>query len=151
VAEALRAAASSSAVKGFPGGEGGGGYVAVGGDAEADGLGSAAGGQVGLGELVVGGGEADRESLGFAGPAAALGFGDAVQEVVADFFEPAVLGGVDPQEGHLMHDSLNYLILANYLKTGENLRSPDGGSAVVVGGSTPADHDGWMWDLTVPG
>jgi hypothetical protein len=20
----------------------------------------------------------------------------------------------------------------------------------VVGGSTPADHDGWMWDLTVP-
>jgi len=22
---------------------------------------------------------------------------------------------------------------------------------VVVGGSVPADHDGWMWDLTVPG
>ena len=21
----------------------------------------------------------------------------------------------------------------------------------VVGGTTPADHDGWMWDLTVPG
>jgi hypothetical protein len=20
-----------------------------------------------------------------------------------------------------------------------------------MGGSTPADHDGWMWDLTVPG
>ena len=62
-------------------------------------LGSAGGGQVGLGELVVGGGEADLESLGFTGPAFALGFGDAVQEVVADFFEPAALGGVDPQEG----------------------------------------------------
>jgi hypothetical protein len=33
------------------------------------------GGQVGLGELVVGGGEADLESLGFAGPAFAPGFG----------------------------------------------------------------------------
>ena len=79
--------------------QGGGGDVAVGGDAEVDGLGSTGGGQVGLGELVVGGGEADLESLGFAGPAFALGFGDAGQEVVADSFESAALGGVDPQEG----------------------------------------------------
>jgi len=62
-------------------------------------LGSAGGGQVGLGEFVVGGGEADFESLGFAGPAFALGFGDAGQEVVADFFETAPLGGVGSQEG----------------------------------------------------
>ena len=62
-------------------------------------LGSAGGGQVGLGEFVVGGGEADLESLGFAGPAFALGFGDAGQEVVADFFEAAALCGVDAQEG----------------------------------------------------
>jgi hypothetical protein len=31
------------------------------------------------------------------------------------------------------------------------LKTPDGLSAIVVEGSTPADHDGWMWDLTVPG
>jgi hypothetical protein len=49
------------------GGEGGGGDVAVGGDAEADGLGAACGGQVGLGEFAVRGGEADAESFGFAG------------------------------------------------------------------------------------
>lgn len=32
-----------------------------------------------------------------------------------------------------------------------HLKTPDGQSAVVVGGSVPADHDGWMWDLTIPG
>jgi hypothetical protein len=79
--------------------QGGGGDVAVGGDAEVDVLGSAGGGQVGLGELVVGGGEADLESLGFADPAFALGFGDASQEVVADLFEAVPLGGVDSEEG----------------------------------------------------
>ena len=42
-------------------------------------------------------------------------------------------------------------IPANHLKPGMHLKTPDGQSAVVVGGSVPADHDGWMWDLTVPG
>jgi hypothetical protein len=78
--------------------QGGGGDVSVGGDAEVDGFGPAGGGQVGLGEFVAGGGEADLESLGFSGPPFALGFGDAGQEVVADFFEAVVLGGVDAQE-----------------------------------------------------
>ena len=32
-----------------------------------------------------------------------------------------------------------------------HLKTSDGQSAVVVGGSVPAVHDGWMWDLTVPG
>jgi hypothetical protein len=32
-----------------------------------------------------------------------------------------------------------------------HLKTPDGQAAVVVGGSVPAVHDGWMWDLTVPG
>jgi hypothetical protein len=32
-----------------------------------------------------------------------------------------------------------------------HLKTPDGQSAVVASGSVPADHDGWMWDLTVPG
>jgi len=31
------------------------------------------------------------------------------------------------------------------------LKTPDGQPAVVVSGSVPAVHDGWMWDLTVPG
>jgi hypothetical protein len=48
--------------------------------------------------------------------------------------------------------SLNYgWIPANSLKSGMHLKTPDGQSAVVVGGSVPAVHDGWMWDLTVPG
>ena len=48
--------------------------------------------------------------------------------------------------------SLDYgWIPAKHLKSGMHLKTPDGQSAVVVGGSVPAVHDGWMWDLTVPG
>jgi hypothetical protein len=48
--------------------------------------------------------------------------------------------------------SQNYgWIPANHLKPGMHLKTPDGQVAVVVGGSVPAVHDGWMWDLTVPG
>jgi hypothetical protein len=47
-------------------------------------LGPAGGGGVGLGDFAGDGGEADLESLGFAGPAFAFGFGDAGVEVVAD-------------------------------------------------------------------
>jgi len=78
------AAVRSSAVTGFSGGQGGGGDVAVGGDAEVDGFGAAGSGRVGLGELAGGGVEADAESFGFAGPAFAFGFGDTGVEVVAD-------------------------------------------------------------------
>jgi hypothetical protein len=42
-------------------------------------------------------------------------------------------------------------IPAKQLKPGDHLKTPDGQSAVVVGGSVPAVHGGWMWDLTVPG
>jgi hypothetical protein len=80
-------------------GESCGGYVAVGGDAQVDGFGPAGCGQVGLGELAGGGGEADFESFGFAGPAFAFGFGDAGAEVVADLLQAVALGGVDAQEG----------------------------------------------------
>jgi hypothetical protein len=72
----------SLAVTGVSWGGDGRGDVAIGGDAEVDGFGATGSGQVGLGEFVVGGGEADLESFGFAGPAFALGFGDAGQEVV---------------------------------------------------------------------
>ncbi len=37
-------------------------------------------------------------------------------------------------------------ISADHLKPGMQLKTPDGQSAVVVGGSVPAAHDGWMWD-----
>jgi hypothetical protein len=81
------------------GGDDGGGRVAVGGHAEADGLGSAGEGELDLGELVAGGGEADLESFGLAGPALAFGLGDAGGQVAADVLQPLSLGGVDPQEG----------------------------------------------------
>lgn len=42
-------------------------------------------------------------------------------------------------------------IPAKHLKPGIHLKTPDGQAAVVVGGSVPTTHDGWMWDLTVPG
>jgi hypothetical protein len=58
-----------------------GGVAAEGGHSESDGGGGAA---VDLDELVLGAGEADLESFGFAGPAFAGGFGDAGGEVVAD-------------------------------------------------------------------
>jgi hypothetical protein len=51
-----------------------------------------------LGELVAGGGEADPQALGFAGPAFALGFADAGGQVVADLCQPWPLGRVGPQQ-----------------------------------------------------
>ena len=43
-------------------------------------------------------------------------------------------------------------IPANTANRASTSRPPDGQSAVVVGGTDPeAVHDGWMWDLTVPG
>jgi hypothetical protein len=45
----------------------------------------------------------------------------------------------------------HYWVAANKLSKGERLKTPGGQVAVVEGGSIPADHDGWMWDLTVPG
>jgi hypothetical protein len=47
--------------------------------------------------------------------------------------------------------SLNKFLPASNLKPGTYLKTPDGQAAIVVGSSTPAVHDGWMWDLTVPG
>jgi hypothetical protein len=37
------------------------------------------------------------------------------------------------------------------LRYGSHLRTPNGGTATVLGGYTPRQADGWMWDLTVPG
>jgi RHS repeat-associated protein len=42
-------------------------------------------------------------------------------------------------------------VKAGALKYGTHLRTSSGGTATVLGGSTPRDSSGWMWDLTVPG
>jgi hypothetical protein len=75
-----------------------GGGAAEGGHSEAD-QGRGAGAPVDLGELVLGAGEADLESLGFAEPAFAVGFGDAGGQVVADLGDAVALGGVGPVQG----------------------------------------------------
>src|SRR5712691_11944327 len=54
------------------------------------------GAPVDLGELVVGAGEADLESLDLAEPAFAFGFGDPGGEVDADFGDARPLGRVGP-------------------------------------------------------
>ena len=51
-----------------------------------------------LGEFLVGGGEADLQALGFAGPAFAMGFADAGGQVVADLGQSWPLGGVGAQQ-----------------------------------------------------
>jgi len=68
------------------------------GQAELDRLALAAQGRLDLGELVLGAGEADLETLDLAEPAFTLGFGDAVVQVGLDLLQPAALGGVRPQE-----------------------------------------------------
>jgi hypothetical protein len=50
-----------------------------------------------------------------------------------------------------MQDSLNQWIPADHLKTGDRLKTASGTPAVADGGTAPKVHDGWMWDLTVPG
>jgi len=40
---------------------------------------------------------------------------------------------------------------ANKLSNHEHLKAPNSAAVTVVGGTVPKQHDGWMWDLTVPG
>jgi pretoxin HINT domain-containing protein len=44
---------------------------------------------------------------------------------------------------------LDHWVTANKLTKGERLKTANGTVAAVVVGSTPKQHDGWMWDLTV--
>jgi hypothetical protein len=46
---------------------------------------------------------------------------------------------------------LHYWVSANKLSKGEHLLTANGTVATADGGTVPADHVGWMWDLTVPG
>jgi hypothetical protein len=59
---------------------------------------------------------------------------------------------IDTTRNHLFWDAyLHYWVAANKLSKGEHLKTPDGATVTVVGGTTPKQHDGWMWDLSVPG
>jgi predicted negative regulator of RcsB-dependent stress response len=51
-----------------------------------------------LGELVLGAGQADAEPFDFAEPAFTFGLANAVDEVIADLLQSAVLRRVRPQE-----------------------------------------------------
>src|SRR5262249_29454913 len=42
-------------------------------------------------------------------------------------------------------------VSANKLSKNEHLKAPDGQVVTADGGITPKQHDGWMWDLSVPG
>ena len=75
------------------------GDVGEGRHAEADGCVAAGDEPVDLGELGVGGGEADFEPFGFSEPALLFGFDDAGGQVLADGGQPWPLGGVDAEQG----------------------------------------------------
>src|SRR5260370_3674320 len=89
-------------------------YVGEGGHPELDGAGLAPERGVDLGELVLGAGEADLEALDLAGPAFALGFGDAGGEVVADLRQPGASGRVRAQQ-RAADAGLTEMILVTYL------------------------------------
>jgi hypothetical protein len=42
-------------------------------------------------------------------------------------------------------------VKAGALRYGTRLRTPAAGTATALGGHTPRDRSGWMWDLTIPG
>jgi hypothetical protein len=42
-------------------------------------------------------------------------------------------------------------VKAAALRYGTHLRTPNGATAVALGGHRPSDPSGWMWDLTIPG
>ena len=46
---------------------------------------------------------------------------------------------------------LNKLVPAVKLRKGEPLKTANGTTTVADGGTVSANHDGWMWDLTIPG
>jgi hypothetical protein len=62
---------------------------------------------------------------------------------------PAV---IDTTRNHLFYDlTRRQWMKASQLGHGDRLRGAHGESSVVVDGYAPNSHDGWMWDLSVPG
>ena len=74
------------------------GGVGEGGDAKTDSVRAAGCDLFHLSEFVAGAGEADFEAFGLAEPPVGFGFGDPVQEVVADLGQPAAFGRVGPEQ-----------------------------------------------------
>jgi Pretoxin HINT domain len=59
---------------------------------------------------------------------------------------------INTTSSHLFWNfSLHKFIPASHLKTGMRLKTANGTTATIIGGSVPPDSDGWMWDLTIPG
>jgi hypothetical protein len=65
-----------------------------------------------------------------------------------------------PHGVQVIHTTANHLfwdpvkrkwIKAGNLAKGEHLKTAGGQSATADGGTIPKVHDGWMWDLTIPG
>jgi hypothetical protein len=65
-----------------------------------------------------------------------------------------------PHGIQVIHTTANHLfwdptsrqwVQAAKLRKGEHLKTANGVTAVADGGTTPKNHDGWMWDLTIPG
>ncbi len=63
---------------------------------------------------------------------------------------PARQENHDPDLASSVNTPVNHKwVKAANLKVGEHLKTSDGTDATADGGSIPADHDGWMWDLTI--
>ncbi|HEV3380095.1 MAG TPA: LamG-like jellyroll fold domain-containing protein [Trebonia sp.] len=59
---------------------------------------------------------------------------------------------IDTTSSHLFWDpATDKWVQAAKLRKGEHLKTANGTTAVSDGGTIPNVHDGWMWDLTVPG
>ena len=60
---------------------------------------------------------------------------------------------IDTTYRHLFFDlALHKWVKAGALRYGDHLRAPYGKTAaIVIGGWEPRNHDGRMWDLTIPG
>jgi len=57
---------------------------------------------------------------------------------------------IDTTSSHLFWDQTSRRwVKAGALKYGTHLRTPSGSTATVLGGHTPRDTTGWMWDLTI--
>lgn len=58
---------------------------------------------------------------------------------------------VGTARNHLFWDLTRHQwVKAGALRYGDHLRAANGASVTVVGGRTPADAVGWMWDLGLP-
>jgi hypothetical protein len=59
---------------------------------------------------------------------------------------------IDTTSSHLFWDQdTRRWVKASALKRGTHLRAADGSNVTVLSGYAPADANGWMWDLSVPG